>query len=165
MANFWLDATVFIEAKNGAYGFDIVPGFWEWIEQQAEAGVLCSSIMVHDELAEGNDELARWAKERRDSNLFAEPNEDVQAVLGQIADHVNVKYDGANSAAFLEGADAWSIAHAAVDGAVVVTHERLVGPGCKKAKIPNVAREFGVKCITPYEMLRRLKASFILHQP
>jgi hypothetical protein len=27
-----LDADVLIQAKNGAYGFDIVSGFWRWIE-------------------------------------------------------------------------------------------------------------------------------------
>jgi hypothetical protein len=26
-----LDANVFIEAKNRYYGFEICPGFWEWL--------------------------------------------------------------------------------------------------------------------------------------
>jgi hypothetical protein len=164
VANYWLDSTVFIEAKNGAYGFDIVPGFWEWIEQQSAAKVLSSSTLVHDELVEGNDQLARWTKERKDSGLFVVPNETVQKVMTDIADFVSASYDGANATLFLEGADAWTIAHAAIDGAVVVTHEKLVGPNCRKAKIPNVAKQFGVKCVTPYEMLRALKASFVLRQ-
>ncbi len=28
-----LDANVFIDAKNRYYGFDIVPAFWDWLQQ------------------------------------------------------------------------------------------------------------------------------------
>ena len=28
-----LDSDVFIRAKNDHYGFDLCPGFWEWLER------------------------------------------------------------------------------------------------------------------------------------
>lgn len=30
-----LDANVFIEAKNRYYGFDLAPGFWDWLDAAA----------------------------------------------------------------------------------------------------------------------------------
>lgn len=61
-----LDANVFIEAKNRYYGFDLVPAFWSWIEQQATSGEIASTDMVYDELEDGGDDLAQWVKARRE---------------------------------------------------------------------------------------------------
>ena len=90
MADFWLDADVFIESKNGLYGFDLVPGFWQLLDQKANEGVIASSTMVYDEIVTGNDDLASWARERRNMGLFVEPDEPVQATLREIADFVVV---------------------------------------------------------------------------
>lgn len=57
-----LDANVLIQAKNGPYGFDIVPAFWNWLDQQVSNQTIFSSIMVYKELSEGNDDLAVWVK-------------------------------------------------------------------------------------------------------
>lgn len=60
---FLLDANVLIEAKNRYYAFDIAPGFWAWLDQAHDDDVACSVEPVRDELIEGSDELADWAKE------------------------------------------------------------------------------------------------------
>ena len=49
MPRFWLDTNVFITSKNTFYGFDIAPGFWEFIEQQAESGEIAAPALVFDE--------------------------------------------------------------------------------------------------------------------
>jgi len=59
---FLLDANVLIEAKNRYYAFDIAPGFWAWLDQAHHDTVACSLEAVRDELLEGGDELADWAR-------------------------------------------------------------------------------------------------------
>ena len=58
MCRYYLDANVFIQAKNGPYGMDIAPSFWKLLDEQSEAGVICGSSMVYKELVAGDDELA-----------------------------------------------------------------------------------------------------------
>jgi hypothetical protein len=55
----WLDANVFIEAKNGPYNFDMAPGFWRWLEKASKDGLIRSPISVYPEIEKGTDDLAR----------------------------------------------------------------------------------------------------------
>lgn len=48
-----LDSDVFIQAKNLHYGFDICPGFWDWIDMQRQFGTVVSIEKVRDELIGG----------------------------------------------------------------------------------------------------------------
>ena len=160
MCRYYLDANVFIEAKNGPYGMDIVPSFWKLLDDQSEAGVICSSTMVYEELATGNDELADWAKQRKNTDLFRDPCEDVQRIFNQIATYVQGRYPEHQAQRFLSGADAWVVAHAEVEDAVVVTHEALVNEHSEKPKIPNICKRFGVEWVNAYQMLRELGARF-----
>jgi hypothetical protein len=47
------------------------------------------------------------------------------------------------------------------DGHVVVTHE-VPANTAKRIKIPNVCIGLGLRFMTPYEMLRRERARFVL---
>lgn len=162
MQRFWLDASVFIQAKRKYYPFDIVPGFWVVLEQQGKSGTIRSPYEVFYELSEGGDDLSQWARERRDGDFFIEPGDDVQEVFREIADFVNASYSEAAAKYFLEGADAWVIAHAKCDDGTVVTNETIVGPNSFKVKIPNVCREFDVPFVDTFQMLRELGASFVV---
>lgn len=66
---FLLDTNVFIEAKNRYYAFDICPGFWDWMDAVCD-GDIASIVSVRDEMTGGNDELADWAKDRKDAAWF-----------------------------------------------------------------------------------------------
>jgi hypothetical protein len=156
---YWLDANVFIEAKNGPYAFDLAPGFWIALEASVQQGNLCSPMMVYDELADFDDELSEWAKKMKAAGLFVDPGEAVQALLREVADHVRATYQMAESASFLGKADPWLVAHAKFCGTTVVTREKLVGSNSLKAKIPNICAKFGVRSIDTFEMLRELKVS------
>jgi hypothetical protein len=70
-------------------------------------------------------------------------------------------YDPAAVTTFLQVADFYLVAHAHAHGHVVVTHE-VVAQSVKKIKIPNACIERGVKCMTPFEMLRVERARFVL---
>ena len=60
---------------------------------------------------------------------------------------------------FLQVADYYLVAQAHAGGYTVVTHE-IPSASTRKIKIPDAC--IGLRCMTPYEMLRRERARFIL---
>ncbi len=160
MPKYCLDSNVYIQAKNGPYGMDFHTSFWNWLDMQTELGVIESSIMVYDELVDGDDDLAEWVKARKDSGLFIAPNEEVQRIYGEISDHVVSSYEEVYAKVFLEKADAWIIAQAKADEATVVTHEVMAPSNTKKVKIPNVCNQFSVETVNVFTMLRHLRVQF-----
>lgn len=62
---------------------------------------------------------------------------------------------------FLQVADFYLVAHALAHAQVVVTHE-VPAASTRRIKIPNACIGVGVKCISPYEMLRSERARFVL---
>jgi len=50
---FLVDANVLIEAKNRYYGFDIAPGFWDWLDMANGRSIVCSIEPVRMELLNG----------------------------------------------------------------------------------------------------------------
>lgn|SRR5487761_23131 len=159
---YWLDANVFIQAKNGPYAFARVPQFWVFLSQQIEQGNLRCPKMVYDELVDGNDDLSGWIKPRREKGLCHHANEAVQACLTTIANHVALKFKPHQVAEFLFGADAWLIAHAMDGDGIVVTQESDRSHKAK-IKIPTICRVFGVRCMNTYEMLDALDADLAGH--
>ena len=73
----------------------------------------------------------------------------------------HLHYEPAAVNTFLQIADYYLVAHALAHGHTVVTHE-VASPSTKKIKIPNACIGLGIKCVTPYEMLRHERARFIL---
>jgi hypothetical protein len=155
-----LDANIFIQAKNLHYGFDFCPAFWEWLVVQNEQRRVLSIEKIGDELAAGTDELATWAAERG-SAFFMAPDAKLMSVLGTVSTWVTGRYEPAALSLFFQVADYYLVAHALAHGFTVVTHE-IASPSTKKIKIPNVCVGLQVKCVTPYEMLRRERARFVL---
>lgn len=155
-----LDANVFIQAKNLQYGFDFCPAFWDWLDEQSEAGHVGSIEKVLDELKAGGDDLSTWAIAR--PGLFAQPDtpvvESLQAVSRWAA---SAHYDPAAVSTFLQDADYYLIAHAHAHELTVITHE-VPADSVKKIKIPNACIDLRIKCMSPYEMLRVERARFVL---
>lgn len=161
MNRYLLDTNVFIQAKNLHYGFDFCPAFWDWLIQQSGAGKVASIEKVADELYAGGDELADWAKARGDG-FFLKPDDAVVPALNTVSDWAQSQgYESAAVATFLQVADYWLVAHALAHGYIVVTHE-VPADTTRKIKIPNVCIGLGLHCVSPYEMLRREQARFVL---
>jgi hypothetical protein len=120
----------------------------------------CSA--VYEELVNGNDELADWAKARKDNGFFRRPTQEAQEAFQKIADFVSSEYPPHSFGQFLAGADPWLVAQALVDGATVVTHEVLVPPAATVIKIPNICKQFGVPYTTIYNVMKTLKVRFSL---
>jgi uncharacterized protein DUF4411 len=139
--------------------------FWSFLEKQAQAGILCSSIEIYKEIlryGDETDELTRWVKQKKTSGLFCPLSKEVQLAYREVADYVMLHYKerSAKVAEFLKGGDAWIIAHARCDDGIVVSHENRLDPSALTPKIPNVCRHFGVGCIGLPEMLEKLKFRF-----
>ncbi len=156
-----LDTNVFIQAKNLHYGLDFCPAFWDWLIDQNRRGHVHSIEKVGDELAAGNDELTEWAAVRGEA-FFLSPDQEMLSTLATVSAWVTgQRYRPAAVNAFFQDADYYLVAHALAHRFTVVTHE-VVSDGVKNVKIPNVCIGVRVKCMTPYEMLRRERARFIL---
>lgn len=157
-----VDSNVFIEAKNHHYGFDFCPAFWEWLVDANARKRAFSVVEVRAELEAGNDELADWAAAQRRKGFFLDATLQVASALARIRQWVAASsYIPAAQASFLGAADSSLIAYAKAHGYDLVTHE-VRGNSRKRIKIPNVCDGFGVECVTPFEMLRRERARFVL---
>lgn len=158
-----LDANVFIEAKNRYYGLDFCPAFWDWLVDRNTQGLVDSIEKVGDELAAGVDDLAGWAVARGET-FFLPPDQKVLQALAEVGDWVKgQKYHPSAVGTFLQDADYYLVAHARAHRCIVVTHE-VASDGAKRVKIPNVCIGVQVKCMTPFEMLRRERARFVLQR-
>lgn len=156
-----LDANVFIAAKNLHYGFDFCPAFWDWLDAANRAEKVFSIEKVGDELQALRDKLSEWAAERG-NRFFLPPDDSVFSAMNEIsAWATRGQYEPAAVDMFLKVADYYLVAQARSGGHAVVTHE-VPSDSIRKIKIPNACIGLGVKCMTPYEMLRLERARFVL---
>ena len=161
MTRYLLDANIFIQAKNLHYGFDFCPAFWDWLAAQNAGGLVGSIEKVSDELVGAGDDLADWAQ-ARGRDFFLAPDDTVVPALSEVSTWATGQnYEASAIATFLQVADYWLVAHAKAHRGIVVTHE-VPSESVRKIKIPNACIGLGIGCITPYEMLRRERARFVL---
>ena len=155
---YWIDAGVLIQAKNGLFAMDIVPTFWTFIETKLKDGSVRMPKMCFDEVTDGNDELARWCKQRRNIGYFcckASSDKDVQTRYSKIAEHVVANHSRHAAAEFLRGADGWVIAHALATSGYVVTEE-LRNNYKSKIKIPVISKTLKATWKPTHQMCREL---------
>ena len=161
MTRYLLDANIFIQAKNLHYGFDFCPAFWDWLIARNKAGMAASIEKVGDELQAGGDDLSTWA-DQRGRGFFMPPDDAVLPALRQVSTWATGQsYEPAAIATFLQVADYWLLAQALAHGFTIVTHE-VPSESTRKIKIPNACIGLGIACLSPYEMLRRERARFVL---
>ena len=157
-----LDSDVFIQAKNLHYGFDFCPAFWDWLVRENQQSVVFSIEKVATELAAGADELADWA-EKRGTEFFLKPDGQVMTALPNVSSWaVDAKrYDQSAVNTFLQVADYYLVGHALAYGHTVVSHEIPSG-SAKRIKVPDACIALRIKVMTPWEMLRKERARFVL---
>ena len=156
-----LDANVFISAKRSHYGFDFCPGFWTWLIWANDQNRVSSIQPVRSELLAMEDDLADWVRTCADE-FFLLPTPDVEASLNHVKEWVaDQGYVLPAIARFFQAADGYLVAHAFARGCTLGTHE-VRARSKKKIKIPDVCAGLGIKCVTPFAMLRRERARFIL---
>lgn len=157
-----VDSDVLIQAKNRHYGFDVCPGFWDWLDLAHTQGQVFSVARVRDEVCAGSDELAEWAKVR--DSFFIAPDDAVVQSMRDVAAWVtstDPQYARAAVTEFLGGADYYLVAHARAKGFTVVTAE-VASDTVKKVKIPNACQSLGVSYVDVFMMLRAEGARFVM---
>lgn len=139
-----VDTSSFVVLKN--YYPGTFATLWGRINKLAADGTLVSVREVFRELQSYNDSdfIQDWAKEHRP--IFAPPASAELAIVQQILaiPHFQTLI---GTQAILKGtpvADPFLVAAAVVNGATVVTEEKLKP---NAAKIPNVCARFGVACL------------------
>jgi hypothetical protein len=158
-----LDTNVFIQAKNLHYGLDFCPAFWDWLIAQNALGQVFSIERVGDEIEAGGDELAKWAA-ARGPGFFVKPDATMLPALGSVSAWATGQhYEPAAVNTFLQMADYYLVAQSLAYGHTVVTHE-IASTSTKRIKIPDACIGLRIKCMTPFEMLRRERARFVLGQ-
>jgi len=159
MTKYLLDTNVFIQASNREYGFDVCPGFWDWLVEKNQSGLVASIKKVAEEIQK-DEPLVAWLKERG-SGFFRE--EDAMIEKLQVVSRWTISKEYKNEALqkFFRGADYYLIAYALAHDYIVVTHE-VYSRNNKSIKIPNVCKGLRLRCMNPYKMLRQEKVRLIL---
>ena len=154
-----LDANVLIEAKRRYYSFDLCPGFWDSLLYHNNIGNLESIDRVGKDLSEGDD-LDAWKKQ---SPSFFAPTESsaISTAYRDINQWVQSqeRFSNFEKSRFADDVDAWVIAYAKANNAIVVTHE-VSAPKSTKIKIPDVCDYFDIKCTDTFDMLQKLGIVF-----
>jgi len=159
--SYLLDANVFIQAKNLHYGFDFCPAFWDWLLQSHAERKVFSIDKVAAEIDAGSDDLAKWVR-GPGRGLFISMDTGAVASLGRVSQWaMSQQYEPVAISTFFQSADYYLIASALAWRSVVVTHE-VPANSTKRIKIPNACMGLNITFMTPYEMLRRERARFVL---
>jgi hypothetical protein len=159
---FLLDSDTLITGKNQAYGFDICPGFWDFIEREHGHEELFSVKPVGDELKRGHDELAEWAR-RQGRSFFLPLDQIALEAMGSVAGWVQERdFTDPAKAEYFRSADQYLISYAKAHGHVVVSHETLNREQKNRVKIPVVCEAMNVRCVRTYDWLRSRQARFVL---
>ena len=107
------------------------------------------------------DELSGWA-DARTEGFFLAPDAAVLPALAEVGDWAfSQSYAYSAVEIFLQVADCHIVARALSGEYTVVTHE-ITSAFVHRVKIPDACAGLGVKCVTPFEMLRRERARFVL---
>jgi hypothetical protein len=160
-----IDTSVLIDAKDFYYGFELCPGFWEFLDQEIAAGEVMSIARVRAELTAREDELAVWARSRLDG-FFREEDAESAAAMRRVADWA-VAGDFRDDAKrdFLDKADSALVAYALAHGHTVITHEVHNAGNAnerKRIKIPTACLAFDVPSELAFPWLHRRGARFVL---
>jgi Domain of unknown function (DUF4411) len=161
VTKYFLDADVLIQAKNGAYGFDIVPGFWRWVETAHASGKVFVVRKVADEVEAGDDELAEWMSNQPPSFKITTDAGDAGSLAALSAwAAASTTYRQAAISTFLAAGDYYLIAQAHARGYTVVTHEVPAPQSKTRIKIPDACNALGVPWKSLFQMLRTEGARF-----
>jgi hypothetical protein len=162
---FLVDSNVLIEAKNRYYAFDIAPGFWRWLDYAHTNQLACSIDPVREELLEGEDELAKWARDHAD--FFRPIDTYTTPHFGPLTKWAQSRpYTAAALQEFLTNtADFFLVAYATAHEHTLVTHEQPRPEARKRVLIPDACRAMGVTYTNTFAMLRHTRARLDFQLP
>ena len=155
-----LDTNIFVQAARREYGLDFCPAFWHWLIEANVSGHVHSIGKVLAELVPGDD-VADWAA-ARPSGFFLPLQPSDAPSLSQVAAWARSgDFTAAAATEFLTIADSQLVAVAHARKLTVVTHQ-VPSNSKQRIKVPTACVALGVTYASPYEMLRKERARFVL---
>jgi hypothetical protein len=146
--NYSIDTSAILHAWRRSYPPEVFPALWEKLNELVDRGELLASQEVLFELERKDDDVYRWARERR--RMFVPTDEDVQRVVQDILRDYPGLVDPKRERS---GADPFVVAVARVKGCTVVTNERpTTSP--TRVKIPTVCQALGIRCLDLLQFIR-----------
>jgi len=155
-----LDTNVFVQAGRREYGLDFCPAFWDWLIAANATGRVHSIDKVLSELVPGDD-VAEWAAARPSGFLLPLEPSDAPSLAQVAAWARSGDFTAAAATEFLSIADSQLVAVAHARKLTVVTHE-VPSNSKQRIKVPTACVALGVTYASPYEMLRKERARFVL---
>ena len=156
-----LDANVLIDANRDYYSIERVPEFWEWLVHQGQSDSVKVPLEIYEEIKDGNDELAKWAKEDAVENALLLEEAADPALVAQITEQ-GYAADLTDDEILKVGRDPFLLSYALSDLAnrTIVTTE-VSKPARQRANrhIPDVCDTFDIRCRNTFEFVRELNFS------
>lgn len=152
-AKYVFDTNVFIGLQR-RQPKDIYPSVWNKLSDLMEQGIVISSREVFDELSLGDDDLAEWAKSRKECFLPSEIP--IQERVRKILTEYRGLVEGGKKR---NNADPFVIALAHENGCTLVSEE-VRSNNEAAPKIPNVCEAYGIKQIDFVSFARELHMTF-----
>jgi hypothetical protein len=162
-----LDANTLIDAKRDYYPINRVPEFWDWLIYQGQQGKIKIPIEVYEEFHDTKDKdgemdaLAVWAtqEEVKEALLFGE--QVAQDLVARITYGGYIKNPTDDELKKI-GRDPFLISYALsdIDNRCVVTTEssKPTRQGANR-HIPDVCKDFNIRCINNFQMINELNFS------
>lgn len=159
----YLVDTNFLGTLATRYPDDVFPSLWVDLQVPLFSGQVFFHQEVDEELARWGHPIYAWyASNRKPSQILVPDSEEIeryQEVTEWVAQSRRPAYKTSAVNQFLEAADSWLVASAYKHGATIVTDETPSPESKKRVKIPDVAGQFGIPCITALDFLRQAKIS------
>lgn len=151
-----VDANSIIDAKDLYYVIDRVPEYWQWLIHHGEAGRIKIPAEIFDEISPGTDRknpFYTWRKDSATADALV-LNEGVDPKLVQRVLDEGYGKNLTDDELIQIGKDPFLIAASlATRDRVVVTSERSRSAAKRNnRRIPDVCRDLGVRCMTPFEL-------------
>lgn len=150
-----LDANIFIEGWNKYYSMELIPSYWEILDNLAQDGIVFSPVEVKREIIQHDDGLSDWIKTR--PYIFRDITNPMQEKIREIMAKYPRLVDSTRQRSI---ADPWVIANAIIEDAIVVTKETPVGSSSRRIKIPDVCNELGVPWIDDFQFAKEIGIRF-----
>ncbi len=162
---FLIDSNSFMTPYRQYYAFDLVPAYWNELSKRTNSGKLVLLDMVKAEIDKGKDDLADWLSRQVGFAICNHISPEIIGKYQEVLQYIQTcglyKEQALRIWADGDAADPWLIASAIVNDYTIITAEVPSGglsvknPN-KNAKIPDVAKAFGVRTNNLYYMMRQL---------
>lgn len=142
------DTGAFIKAWRENYPIDTFPSLWQKFDHMIDSGALISVDAVFQEIKKKEDDLYKWAKDRK--AIFIQHIPEIQKNAVEILRVVPDLYEADKDRS---GADPFVIATAKYTGAIVVSNEKVKAKR-KSVTIHQACNKFSIQSMNLVEMIK-----------